>query len=119
MGKTNPVRDKSYAFALKIIRFCKVLILGKEYVMSKQLLKSGTSIGANIEEAQQAESKKDFISKLSIALKEAHESDYWLRLIRDSGYATNAETAHLRKEADQIISLLTSIIKSAKYNLEK
>ena len=115
MDKPNPVLDKSYAFALKIVPFClKIQSERKEYVLTKQLLKSGTSVGANVEEAEQAQSKKDFISKLSIALKEAHETRFWLRLMRDTKIAQEKETNELIEEIHQIIKLLVAIIKSSK-----
>lgn len=114
---SNLIKEKSYAFALRIVKFCRELQDNHEYVLSKQLLKSGTSIGANVEEAQQGQSKVDFIAKLSISLKEAHESDYWLRLILDSGLDDNNQVDSLREELDSIISLLTAIIKTSKQNL--
>lgn len=105
--KPNPVRDKSYAFALRVIRAVQHLMKHeKEFVLSKQLLRSGTSIGANVQEALQAQSKRDFIAKLSIALKEAHETEYWIRLLTDS--------ASLRSDLDEILGLLTAIIKTSK-----
>lgn len=121
MDKSNPIQEKSYVFAVHVVHFCKKLREErKEYILSKQLFKSGTSIGANVEEALHAPSKKDFASKLSIALKEAHESHYWIRLIRDGGFATQEKVIPLSvKEADEIISLLTSIIKSARKNMQK
>lgn len=112
--KPNPIRDKTYSFALEIVKFCILLQEKHEYVLSKQLLKSGTSIGANVEEAIQAESKADFIHKLSISLKEAHETDYWLRLIKDSGHDILVRTPILRESLDGIISILTVIIKNSK-----
>ncbi len=82
----NPVRRKSYDFALKIIKLCRQLSVEQhEFILSNQLLQSGTSIGANIEEAIGAQSKKDFLSKMSIAYKESRETNYWIRLLRDSG----------------------------------
>lgn len=115
MQKSNPIRDKSYAFALHIVMFCKSLMTErKEFVLSKQLLRSGTSIGANVEEAIQAQSRKDFISKLSIALKEVHETHYWLRLLRDSHFASAQETRALFEETLEIIYLLTAILKSTR-----
>jgi four helix bundle protein len=117
MLKKNPIREKSYAFSLDIVIFSEKLIKKKEYVMSKQILKSGTSIGANVEEAMQGQSKRDFIAKLQISLKEASETKFWLRLIRDSGYATQEEVAHLFAQIDEILPLLTSILKSSKRSL--
>ncbi len=85
--KDNPVKNKSYNFALRIIKLNKHIIsTQKDYVLSKQILRSGTAIGALIEEADQAESKLDFIHKMSIANKEANETKYWLKLLRDGNY---------------------------------
>lgn len=115
----NPIRDKSYAFALRIIKLSRLLSDDqKEYVLSRQIIKSGTSIGANIREALQAQSKKDFINKLSISLKEAHETDYWINLLRDSGYISKSESTSLLNECNELISLLTSIIKTTKNRSE-
>src|SRR5215211_4114609 len=89
---TNILKEKSYAFVLRSINLYKHLsVAKKEYVLSKQLLRSGTSIGANVAEANQAQSRPDFISKLGIALKEAAETEYWLSLLRDSRYLTERE----------------------------
>jgi four helix bundle protein len=116
----NIVLDKSYTFALSIVELYKYLTdAKKEYVLSKQLLRSGTSIGANIAEAQAAISKKDFIAKLSISAKESRETQYWLRLLADSHFVDRDEQkiSQMFKEVDSLIRLLTSIIKSAqKYN---
>ena len=85
--KKNIVKDKSFQFSLEIIKLYQYLIKTKsEYILSKQVLRSGTSIGANIEEGLVAQSKKEFIAKLNISLKEAHETHYWLRLLKESGY---------------------------------
>ena len=87
MKKDNIIQEKSYAFAIKIVSLYKSLIHEKkEFILSKQLLKSGTSIGANVEEAIEGQSRKDFYVKLTIAYKEARETHYWLRLLRDTGY---------------------------------
>lgn len=83
---TNIIEEKSYKFALVIIKTFKELSSNSEYVLSKQLLRSGTSIGANVVEGLRAQSRKDFISKMNIALKEANETEYWIRLLIDSGY---------------------------------
>ena len=112
--KPNPLLDKSYDFALEIVKFTQRLqVEKKEFVLSKQLLRSGTAIGALSEEAQQAESKPDFIHKLSIANKEAHETNYWLRLIRDSEIDAQ-QTESLINESDELKRLSISIIKSSK-----
>lgn len=108
----NLFQEKSYRFALEIIQICKLLDERKAFAISKQLFRSGTSIGANIEEAQQAQSRADFISKYSIALKEAVETDFWLRLIRDAKILSldNACFDHVR----ELQRLLTSAIKKTK-----
>lgn len=105
MKEDNVIQQKSYAFALKIVFLCRDLIeKKKEFILSKQLLKSGTSIGANVEEAQQAQSRNDFIFKLSIALKEAYESRYWLHLLRDTHYGTQEQIEPLLREVHEIIA---------------
>ena len=113
-GKDNIVVQKSYAFALQIIQLYKILIEKKEYVLSKQVLRSGTSIGANIHEAVASVSKRDFIHKLGIALKEARETSYWLNLLKDSGYISNEEFNKLNNSCDEIIRILNSIILTTK-----
>ncbi len=117
MKKPNVIQEKTYAFALSIVKFAKKLAQEKEFVMSQQILKSGTSIGANVEEALQAQSKKDFISKLSIALKESHETDYWLRLLKDAQITAEASTDALRTDLHAIINILTAIIKTSRSTL--
>ncbi len=112
--RLNIVKDKSFDFALQIISLYKDLrYKKKEYVMSKQLLRSGTSIGANIEEAQAGQSRKDFISKMSIASKEARETHYWLRLLKTSEYITKED---LLQNCEELIRLLTAIVKSSEDN---
>ena len=86
MKKDNIIQNKSYAFAVKIVKVCKGLVDKKEFILSKQLLRSGTSIGANIEEAIGGQSKKDFFAKLTISYKEARETHYWIRLLADTQY---------------------------------
>lgn len=112
MQKENIILNKSFDFALQIIELYKQLILEKEFVLSKQLLRSGTSIGANVEEATAAISKKDFTAKMSIASKEARETRYWLRLLKNS----NLVSINLEKELqeiEQIINILTAIVKTS------
>jgi len=117
--KESVVRDKSYQFALRVIKLYKYIAAEKkEYVLSKQILRSGTSIGANIEEANQAQSKVDFIHKLSIAQKEAFETDYWLRLLRDSEYLTEVQADSLLNDCREVQKLLTTSIKTAKESLK-
>ena len=113
-GKDNIIIQKSYAFALQIIQLYKSLVEKKEYVLSKQILRSGTSIGANIHEAVSGESKKDFIHKLGIAVKEARETSYWLNLLKDSEYITSDEFNKLNNSCDEIIRILNSIILTTK-----
>jgi len=117
LGK-SVVNEKSYKFALKIIKYCKLLREINEYILSNQLLKSGTSIGANINESVYSQSRKDFVNKLSIALKEANETLYWLKLIKDSDLVTEEYTLDLLNDIDEIIRLLVSIIKTSKINIE-
>lgn len=113
-GKDNIIVQKSYAFALQIIQLYKSLIDKKEFVLSKQILRSGTSIGANIHEAVASESKKDFVHKLGIAVKEARETSYWLNLLKDSNYITNDEFNKLNNSCDEIVRILNSIILTTK-----
>ncbi len=111
----NPLRAKSYGFALRTIRLYKHLCSeSKEFILSKQLLRSGTSIGANIAEANQAQSRADFIHKLSIALKEAVETEYWLFLLRDSDYLTEKQAISMIEDCAELIRMLTASIKTMK-----
>lgn len=111
----NKIDDRTFKFSLQIIKLYKHLYNEREYIMSKQLLRSGTSIGANVEEAQAAQSRKDFISKMSIASKEARESKYWIKLLQHSGYLINfKESDALLTEANNIVNIITKIVKSTK-----
>ena len=111
----NIVVTKSYAFSVKIVKFCfDMQIKTREFVLSKQLLKSGTSIGANIEEAQGAISKAEFIAKIQIALKEAKEAKYRIRLIIDTAIFNSDEKEKLLTDCTELIILLTAILKTAK-----
>jgi len=113
--KESVLKDKSYKFALRIIKLYMYLSKEiKEFVLSKQILRSGTSIGANIEEANQAQSKLDFIHKLSIALKEAAETNYWLRLLRDSKLIEQKLADSFLKDCEELQKMLTSSIKTSK-----
>ncbi|MEQ8712499.1 MAG: four helix bundle protein [Cyclobacteriaceae bacterium] len=114
--KRNPLLEKSYQFALQIIKVSQELQKQNEYIISKQVVRSGTAIGALSEEAQQAESRADFIHKLSIANKEAHETHYWLRLLRDSGLIERAKSDDLLVLAEELRRILIAIIKKAKQN---
>lgn len=108
------IKKKSYVFALEIIRISKIIQKDNEFVLSKQLLRSGTAIGALIREAEYAQSKADFVSKLSIALKEANETEYWIDLIKDSGLYDGKGIAILKEDCKEIIRLLISSIKTLK-----
>lgn len=101
--KESVIKEKSYSFALRIIELYKELMKQNEYVLSRQLLKSGTSIGANVEEALAGQSRADFLSKMSIASKEARETKYWLHLLRDGGFAKKDRLLPLIEEAEQIL----------------
>jgi len=114
--KNNILLDKSFQFSIRIVNLYKYLNT-KEQVLSKQLLRSGTSIGANIYEAQEAQSKKDFISKLYIALKEARESEYWIKLLKETDYLKVKESNSILKDLVEIIKLLVTIIKTTKEKL--
>ncbi len=118
-NKDNLIMEKSYHFSLMIIELYKFLTQEKkEYVLSKQLLRCGTSIGANVNEAQAAISKKDFIAKISISSKEARESKYWLMLLKDSGYISPSKkkVKELLEEVDSLINITTKIVKSSQQN---
>ncbi len=116
--KESILREKSYQFALRTIKLYQFMSEGKkEFVLSKQILRSGTSIGANIEEGKHAQSKIDFVHKLSVAQKEAAETSYWLRLLRDSNYLTVKQAESVLADCEEIQKLLTSSIKTAKANL--
>ena len=120
MKKESIVMNKSYAFALRIIRVYKYLITEKkEYVLSKQLLRSGTAIGALIKEGEHAQSKADFLNKMNVALKEANETEYWIELLRDSEYLSTSESLSLLADIAELIRILISIVKSTKASLDK
>jgi len=118
--KENVIKTKTYQFAVRIVKLNKFLTNEqKEYVLSKQILRSGTSIGSNTEEADAGQSKKDFIAKLSIALKEAKETHYWLRLLLDSEYITKQMFDSLMQDCEEIIFILTKILQTSRVNLNK
>lgn len=114
MERENVIQVKSYAFALKAVYLCQQLVAQKEYVLSKQLLKSATSIGANVEEGIQAQSKADFVHKFSIAQKEIAESHYWLRLLRDSGYLSVQEANEMLDACTELQRIMTAILRTLK-----
>jgi four helix bundle protein len=107
--------DKSYAFAIRIVNLFKYLVDDKrEYILSKQVLRSGTAIGASVNEAIYAESRADFVHKLSISLKEAQETHYWLSLLKDTKYLTQQMFDSINSDCEEIIKMLTASIKTSK-----
>ena len=113
------LRDKSYNFALRIVKLAEYLRREKqEYVMSKQVLRSGTAVGALVFEAEFAQSRPDFVNKLSIGLKEANETCYWLRLLHGSEYISRTEFNSIQPEAKELIKLLVTSIKTAKESIK-
>ena len=115
--KDNIIQTKSFEFALKIIKLFNYLNQEKhEYILSKQLLRSGTSIGANVEEAIGGQSRNDFISKLSVAYKEARESQYWLKLLYSSGYIPSFQVEILQRDIDEMLRIIGRIQKTMKVN---
>ncbi len=117
MEKKNIVREKSFALAIRIVHVYKFLCEEKkEFVLSKQLLRSGTSIGANIREADNAESKADFIHKMGIAQKEADETLYWLELLKETSFIADKEFLSIYSDAEEIIKLIKRILITAKNN---
>ena len=115
----NILAEKSIAFAIRIVKCSKHLQINKnEFIMSKQLLRSGTSIGANIHESVYAQSRADFISKLSISLKEASETSYWLTILHETEYLDQNIFKSFKTDIDEIIRIIISAIKTAKKNTE-
>ena len=114
----NIIKNKSFAFAIRIVKLYQFLCEAKkEFILSKQMLRSGTAVGALIREAEHAESKIDFKHKMSIAQKEINETIYWLELLKETGYLTGEQFQSINKDAIEIIKLLTSIIKSTKASI--
>ena len=117
MKSANPVVIKSYAFAKQIIFVYKAICNDKkEFILSKQLLRSGTSIGANVEEAQGAQSKKDFFAKMAISYKEAREIRYWVNLLHDTGFLTFEQFDLLNRDCEELLKIIGSIQRSIKNN---
>lgn len=115
MNKDSIIQQKSYAFAIKIVKACHNLQLDKkEYVLSRQLLKSATSIGANLEESIGGQSTRDFYTKLHIAYKEARETKYWLRLLKDTNYFSQDDASYLLADCEEILKILGAIIRTVK-----
>tara|TARA_Y100000031_G_C8198037_1_gene374738 strand:+ start:88 stop:453 length:366 start_codon:yes stop_codon:yes gene_type:complete len=119
-NRDNLLARKSYDFSISVINIYKDIInVNKEYVLSKQLLRSGTAIGALIHESEFAQSKPDFISKLSISLKEANETKYWLALLNDTNYIDDNQFRKLNLEVQELIAILVASIKTAKKSLNR
>jgi len=117
MNRDNLIQDKSYRFALRVARMYQYLVRERrDYAIAKQVLRSGTSIGANVEEAVAAHSKKDFIAKMTIALKETRETIYWLRLLRDSSWLEQKYANDILRDAIELRKILTAIVKTSKKN---
>jgi four helix bundle protein len=113
--KENPIENKSFAFALRVVKVAKCLESERrEFVLSRQVLRSGTAIGALVREAEHAESRADFIHKMSIALKEANETLYWLELLQQGEYIESQTAASAYSDCEELVRLLVSIVKSAK-----
>ena len=117
--KSSIVKDKSYAFALRVITLAKWLREQKEFAIAAQVLRSGTSIGSNVEEGLAGISRADFIAKMSIASKEARETHYWLRLLRDSRIVPESKIAPLETESLELIRILTAIVKTCQSSPHK
>ncbi len=120
MKSESIIQKKSYSFSIRIVNLYKYLVKEhKEYTLAKQLLRCGTSIGANVEEASGGQSKKDFLSKLSIAYKEARETRYWLRILKDTEYINNNMFISLFNDCEEILKILSKIQTTVKTNLDK
>ena len=117
MKMENVVKDKSFAFAIRIVNLFKLLRERKEFVLSKQLLRSGTAIGALVRESEHAQSRADFINKLSIALKEANETEYWILLLRRTDYISQMEFDSIVQDCRAIVRILISIVRTSKLNI--
>lgn len=116
--RNNIVNNKSFDFAIRVVNLYRFLCdQQKEFVLSKQLLRSGTSVGAMVREAEHAETKKDFVHKMAIAQKEINETIYWLELLKETGYLNQEQFSNLNEDAIEIIKLVTSIIKTSKTNI--
>jgi four helix bundle protein len=114
--KENIIVVKSFNFSLSVLQLFKMLVKQNEFIISKQLLRCATSIGANVEEAGAASSRKDFALKMSIASKEAREARYWLRLLKEDNFVKDFDYSELMNEIDQIVNILTKIVKTAQEN---
>lgn len=117
--KESVVRNKSFAFAVRVVRLCQHLQETRhEFLMTRQLLRCGTAVGALIREADQAESRPDFVHKMSIALKEANETEYWIQLLRETGYIDTKGAESIGADLTEILKLLVTIVKKSKEAME-
>ena len=116
-AKPNIIKEKTYQFAIDIVLLYKKMMSQNEFVLSKQIVRARTSIGANVEESIAAQSRKEFISKMAISSKEARETNYWLRLIRDANLLKDVDLTRLINESEEIIKIITSIVKTSKANI--
>ena len=114
--KENVIMDKAFSFAVRIVNLYKLLCGRNEYVLSKQLLRSGTAVGALLRESEHAQSRADFINKLSIALKEANETEYWIMLLHETEYLSTTEYYSIIKDCQEIVKLLIVIVRTSKQN---
>lgn len=115
--KDSIIKEKSFVFAVRIVKLYQHISENKkEFVLSKQLVRSGTSIGANINEALQGSSKRDFINKMNISLKEAQETEYWLRLLHETHYLSDREFQSIYEDSIELLKMLTSIVKTSREN---
>ena len=118
--RDGALQTKSFAFAVQVVNLCKSLRAERrEFILSKQLLRSGTAIGALVREAEQAESKADFVHKMAIALKEANETEYWLELLRETHYLGSDAFSSIHHDVVELLKLLTSIINSSKRRISQ
>ena len=119
MTEQREIKERTFEFATRIVRLCRVLdeTPGVSRTLANQLLRSGTSVGANVEEAHGSHSKPDFIAKMSIATKEARETNYWLRLLAAAEVVPSARLTELADESNQLIAILTTIVKRSRENL--
>lgn len=113
--KENVILEKSYSFSIRIVNLYKYLAQSKkEFILSKQLVRSGTSIGANVEEAIGGQSRKDFYAKINVAYKEARETHYWLRVLRDTNYITQKKASSILNDCEELLKIIGSIIRTVK-----
>jgi four helix bundle protein len=113
--KDNPLKDKSYQFAIRIVKLSQYLQQDKkEFILSRQVLRSGTAVGALIREAEFGQSRADFANKMSISLKEANETEYWLSLLKDTGFINETHFVNLQSDCKELIAMLVSTVKTSK-----